>query len=320
MKRLAAILTIATLAISAVRAENWCQWMADSSTIFGYANVRAVREVPLIAQLVNGQDVFSRFAGQIREWTAVDLESVTDVWFGVTGKDDALFVLQGNFNLATIRGVLGGIQQFRVETPPNAEFTVRMPDDKKPGKVNVAAFLDGRTLAFGPPHQVEAFLDNVAQKRVHPKAADFAMLDKPTHLIEAVLLKFPNDDGKAPPFITENTRRIHVGVDCGDAIEAQITLQPTNPAMVEPLSRIGTGLVDLVHLLPPAQIPLDGVKRTVLDSVQFSATKDAVILSAGLPLDLIRQPLAAKLNPAAAPAPAPAANPPAAKPPAPAAP
>lgn len=320
MKRLAALLTIAILAVSAVRAENWCQWMAESSTILGYANVRGVREVPLIAQLVTGQDMVSRFTAQIREWTAVDLDSVTEVWFGVTGKDDAIFVLQGSFNLATIRGVLGGIQQFRVETPPNAEFTVRMPDDKKPGKVNVAAFLDPKTLAFGPPNQVEAFLDNVAQKRVHPKAADFAMLEKPAHLLEAVLLKFPNDDGKAPPFITENTRRIHIGVDCGDAIDAQITFQPVNPAMVDPLARIGTGLTDLVHLLPPAQIPLDGPKRVVLDSVQVSATKEAVVLVASLPLDMIRGPLAAKLNPAAAPAAAPAANPPAAKPPAPAAP
>jgi hypothetical protein len=311
---------MATVALATARAENWCQWMADSSTIFGYANVRGVREIPLIAQLVNGQDTVSRFTSQIREWTAIDLDSVTDVWFGVTGKDDALFVLQGNYNLATIRGVLGGIEQFRVETPPNAEFTVRMPDDKKPGKVNVAAFLNPRIIAFGPPHQVEKFLDNVAQKRVHPKAPDFAMLEKPSHLVEVVLLKFPNDDGKAPPFITENTRRIHLGVDAGETIDFQLTFQPANQAMVEPLSRAASGLTDLLHLIPPGQIPVPGPVRPVLDSVQVSATKEAVVLLASLPLELIRQPLAAKLNPAAAPGvAAPAANPPAAKPPAPAA-
>jgi hypothetical protein len=302
MKRLVAILiTAATL--SATRAENWCQWMSESATIFGYASVSGVREIPMVAKLINGQDMFSRFAGQIREWTAIDLESVTDVWFGVTGKDDALFVLQGNYNLGTIRGVLSGIEQFRVETPPNAEFAVRMPDDKKPGKVNMAAFLNPRTLAFGPPHQVQAFLDNVAQKRVHPKAADFAMLEKPSHLVEAVLLKFPNDDGKAPAFITENTRRIHIAADCSEAVDVQVTFQPVNPAMVEPLARAAMGLVDLFHLIPPAQVPLAGIQRTIADSIQVSATKEAVILVGGLPLEMIQKPLAAKLNPGlAAPA------------------
>ena len=91
MKRLLTILCMAA-ALSGAWAENWCQWMADSSTIFGYGNVKAVRDVPFIAQLINGQDNVSRFIGQIRDWTAVDLESVTDLWFGVTGKDDAIFV------------------------------------------------------------------------------------------------------------------------------------------------------------------------------------------------------------------------------------
>jgi hypothetical protein len=160
----------------------------------------------------------------------------------------------------------------------------------------------------------------VAQKRVHPKAPDFAMLEKPSHLVEVVLLKFPNDDGKAPPFITENTRRIHLGVDAGETIDFQLTFQPANQAMVEPLSRAASGLTDLLHLIPPGQIPVPGPVRPVLDSVQVSATKEAVVLLASLPLELIRQPLAAKLNPAAAPGvAAPAANPPAAKPPAPAA-
>jgi hypothetical protein len=286
-------------------AENWCQWMPSSSVILGYASVKSVRGVPLIAQLVNGTDNISKFTSTIREWTAVDLDSITDIWFGVAGQDNAIFVLQGNFNLATIRGVLGGIEKFRLETPPNAEFTVTMPDDKKPGKVNTAAFLSPTILVFGPPALVQAFLDNVTQKRQHTQLADFAMLDKPAHMVEIVVLKFPNDDGKTPRFITENIRRLHVGVDAAEAIDAQLTIQPIKPEMVPALAKIGTGLADMIQLLPPDQIPLQGVPRVILDNAKVTATAEAVILTSSLPLELVRPLLASKITPAAPPPQAP---------------
>ncbi len=300
MKLLATFLIALAAAVAAPAAENWCQWMPESATILGYANLAGIRQVPFIAQMLDGRDTVTRFTGQIREWTAVDLDSLTGLWVGVFGKDDALVVLKGSYNLATIRGVLGGIEQFRIETPANAEFAVRMPDEKKPGKTNLAAFLNPSTLVFGPPHRVDAFLENVAEKRVHPKAADFAMLEKPTHLAEAVALRLPNDNGKTPPFLTENTRRMHLGVDCSDTVDIQLTVQPTNLAMVDPLYRAASGLLDLLHMIPPPQLPMPAPHRTVLENAQVSATKEAVVLLVTLPVDMIRKPLAAKLNPAAA--------------------
>lgn len=301
MKRCLAILCLVT-ACASMWADNWCQWMPSSTVILGYASVKSVRAVPLIAQLVNGTDNVSRFTSTIREWTAVDLDSVTDIWFGVVGQDNAVFVLQGTFNLTTIRGVLGGIESFHLETPPNAEFTVTMPDDKKPGKVNLAAFLSPTILVFGPPPLAQAMMENVAQKRQHAQLADFALLDKPSHLLELVILKFPNDDGKTPRFITENVRRLHFGVDADEAIDAQLTIQPIKLEMVPALAQIGTGLVDMIHLIAPDQIPVQGLPRVILDNAKVTSTKEAVILTSSLPLELLRPVLASKITPAAAPA------------------
>jgi hypothetical protein len=286
-------------------ADNWCQWMPDSTTILGHASVSAMRELPLIAELITGTDNISRLTSTVREWTAVDLDSISDVWFGVAGKDNAVFVLQGTFNLTTIRGQLGGIEKFHLETPSNAEFTVTMPDDKKPGKVNTAAFISPSILAFGPPPLVAALLDNVAQKRQHASVADFAMLDKPAHLFECVVLKFPNDDGKTPRFITENTRRLHLAIDCDEAVEAQLTIQPVKLEMVPALAQIGKGLADLIPLLSPDQIPLQGLPRVILNNARVTATPEAVILTSSLPLDLIRPLIASKVTPAAPPPQAP---------------
>jgi hypothetical protein len=304
MKRLLATLCMATVCATGW-AENWCQWMPDSTVILGYANIKSVRGIPMIAQLVNGTDNISKFTSTIREWTAVDLDSVTDTWFGVAGQDNAIFVLQGSFNLTSIRSVLGGIDTFRIETPPNAEFAVNMPDEKKPGKVNQAAFISPTIVAFGPPALVQAFLDNVTQKRQHPKLADFAMLEKPSHMVEIVALKFPNDDGKTPRFITENIRRLHVGVDADEAIDAQLTIQPLKPEMVPALAQIGTGFATMISLLPPDQIPLQGVPRVILDNARVTSTAEAVTLTSSLPLELIRPLIVSKVSPAAPPPQAP---------------
>ena len=206
MKRLVPLLCLSLAWTSAIRADNWCDWMADANSVLGYASVKGIRDIPLMTELINGNDNISRFTAAINEWTAVNLDSVTDAWFGVAGQDDAIFVLQGTFNLPIIRGRLGAIEKFRIETPSNAEFTVTMPDDKKPGKFNTAAFINPTIMAFGAPHQVEAFLGNLTQKRKHAEAADFGMLGKPSHMLECVLLKFPNKDGKTPRIIVENTR------------------------------------------------------------------------------------------------------------------
>lgn len=304
MKRLLAILCMAT-ACATGWAENWCQWMPNSTMIFGYANIKAVRGIPLIAQLVNGTDNVSKFTATIREWTSIDLDSITDVWFGAGGKDEFVIVLQGNFNLATIRGVLGGIETMHVETPPNAEFAVTMPDDKRPGKVNMVAFINPTILAFGPPALVQTYLDSVTQKRQHAQLADFAMLDKPAHMLEIVALKFPNNDGKAPRFITENVRRLHLGIDADEAIDAQLTIQPLKPEMVAALAQIGTGLTEMIRLLPPDQIPMQGPPRIILDNAKVTSTKEAVTLTSSLPLELIRPLIASKITPGAPPPQAP---------------
>jgi hypothetical protein len=304
MKQRLALLCMATLGVTGW-ADNWCQWMPDSSTILGYANVKAVRGTPLIAQLINGTDNVSKFTSAIREWTTVDLDSVTDLWFGVAGKDNAMFVLQGNFNLNTIRGVLGGIEKFHLETPPNAEFMVTMPDDKKPGKFNAAAFLSPTILVFGPPALVQAFLENVSQKRAHARLADISALDKPTHLLEFVVLKFPNEDGKTPRFITENTRCLRLGIDADEAVTAQLEIQPVKLEMVAALAQFGTGLVDLIHLISPDQIPLRGLPRVILDNAKVTSTKEAVTLTSSLPLELVRPLIASKITPAAPPPQAP---------------
>ena len=75
--------------------------------------------------------------------------------------------------------------------------------------------------------------------------------------------------------------------------------------MVPALAQIGTGLAEMIRLLPPDQIPLQGVPRTIVDNAKVTATAEAVILSSSLPLELIRPLLVSKITPAAPPPQAP---------------
>ena len=295
-KRIILTTLVASLVAGLVQAEDWCQWLDARAQVVAYINVKALREVPLMAELVNGQDAISRFTSQIREWTAIDLDSITDAWVGLHGQDEALVILRGNYNLSVIRGAVGTIDAFRVTTPAGIEFAIAMPDDKKPGKVNMLAFLTDSIAVFGSPALVEEYLHHRDTETRHPRHAVLASLEKPDHLFECVAFTIPNGKGDVPEVLIRNLAMARITGDAGETASVTLALEPKNEAMVDPLCKLGESLLDLYDLLPPEQVKLGPVKRALIDNADIAATPRAAVFTTTLPLNLIRGPLAAKLG------------------------
>jgi hypothetical protein len=291
---LRSVLLTVVLAAATAPAENWCQSFADDNVILGYVNVKGVRAIPALGALIDGQDRLSRMAGAARQHLAVDLETVTDVWFGVSASRGSISVLQGTYNLATIRGVASAAQNLRISTPPGAEFTVTDPSAEKPTMV---AFMNPTAAVLGQPVQVEAFLANLASGNRHLRAKDLAVFAKPTHLVECVMLGVPREVRRVPPVIGENIALLALSVAGTDAAEIQLTVVPRDPAMAAPLAAWCQSSLDLLHLLPPEQLaPANEMVRALIRGTTAAPAPQGVTLSASLPLALVQGPLGRRLG------------------------
>jgi hypothetical protein len=181
-----------------------------------------------------------------------------------------------------------------ISTPPGAEFAVVDPRAQKPTMV---AFLDPRTAVLGQPVQVEAFLANRASGSQHLRAEDLAILGKPAHLAECVMLGVPKDLRKVPPMIAENIGLLTLSADATDAAQFQFTVIPKNPEMAAPLAEFCKSILELVRLLPPEQ--LAGVPEIVLTLIKGTVAvpvPQGVTLNTSLPLAAVAKPLGRKLG------------------------
>ncbi|NQU37974.1 MAG: hypothetical protein HQ526_10325 [Actinobacteria bacterium] len=297
MKRPAIIFSVAICLLSGLaQAENWCQWFPSECQVFAYLNTKALRQVPMVTELLNGQDKASQFIGQIRQWTAIDLDSITDAWVGFSGNDDVVVVLKGAYNLSVIRGTVGAIETFRITTPPNAEFAVLMPDDKKPGTVNMLAFVTDTIMVFGKPNRVEGVLQNRDDETKHPRGEQLAALEQPAHILDSLIFGIPDNNGKVPAILTQNLALAKLTADANTNAEISLTLQPTKPDMVAPLQKLGEGLIEVYGQVPTDQVRLDAFPKVLLGNAKVTGTPESVVISTAFPLAMVRGLIAAKLG------------------------
>ncbi|MBN2452441.1 MAG: hypothetical protein JXR77_18795 [Lentisphaeria bacterium] len=288
-------IALALLVAAPLRAENECPWFDASCKVMAYADLKQLREVPAVVDLLAGQNPVTNMIQAIREWTGVDLDTASSLWLAVAGKDDVIVLLEGAFNLTTIRGRVGAIEAFRVSTPEGTEFAVTMPDEKNPGKVNMAAFLSPTLLAMGQPERVEGYLANRAAGTKHPRYGDFSTLERSAHLIEAVVLEIPND-GKTPALLIDNIALARFSVDAAEDVELSLAVEPANAKMVTPLCSLAQSLLDLYHLVPTRPARLGAFGQALIDQAQISGSPRTVRVSTTIPAEMIRKRLAAKLG------------------------
>lgn len=294
MKHLSAVGGLLVSLVGVVDAANWCQSFASDTILFGYVNVKVVRAIPEIGALIDGQDKLSRMADAGRQHLSVDLETVTDVWFGLSPGGGGVTILQGAYNLAAIRGVASANPNLTLSTPAGAEFTVVDPKAQKPTMV---ALIDPRTAALGQPVQVEALLANLASGTRHPRAGDLADLEKPEHPLTCVLLEVPGKQWKLPPVIADNIALLRLEAEAADAAQMRLTVVPSRPEMATPLATWCQSSLELLRLLPPEQTAgVPEVVRKLITEAVATPVAEGVTLSSKLPLALIARPLGRRLG------------------------
>lgn len=255
-------------------------------------DMEKLKSVPVIQRVMD--DEFGKVATiteQIRSWVGVDLKRVDTIWVGVEKDEHAVFILDGEFDVEYIRSCLLNVETARMVQRPQVPVAALLPDDKKPGKYNLAAVLDDSTIVFGLPELADKYLAVLTGTAAGLDSAAQVQLDAlrdSSALLHAMIL------GLAPEQVAENPVLAHlemaeITVDSAPDLLLRAAVTVKNADMLESLRLIAEGLVGMYREFDPAQRGDNQLKNTVIDSVVASVEEGRLLLRSRLPEAMINE-------------------------------
>ena len=288
---------------------------SDKTLIVAKINVEKVKQVPPIQQALAGQvSNMASFLGQIKLWTGVDLQTTKTFWLGVEKKDYVVIVLEGTFNIDEISDALAAIPNAQLQNKYSVPVAYLLPDDKHPGRQNLAAVLNATTMAFGPPEVAGKFVDNYAGLKADGSKATaaqalsadnqkkIAVLKDSQALLHAVVLGLEPEQAQQQPFLA-NLQDAELKGDLDMDLVLKLSVGVKKPEMLEPLQKLADGFLGVTKQMDlwsqPQQPPRPDalVKRNLLNNASVAVEGNRVAVHSKIDQavlnDLISQALKA---------------------------
>ncbi|MDX9981246.1 MAG: hypothetical protein RBU25_14565 [Lentisphaeria bacterium] len=302
MKRLALLLVLAVLALRAEvpPAKPFPACFPAATFLLVRIDAGQLLDQGLVKEVLTAKigDI-NAFIGNIRTATGVDLGSITEVWIAVLKKDHAVIVLKGAFDLPTIQGTVLNIDTVQAVQRPGVPLALLLPDEKKPGKSNLAALLDSEKMVFGPPELVDDFLaaylgegeglPPALAERANGMLGGEAMLD-------ALLLKLPPEELRKNPWMTLFTYGQGAVSLAGQDVQFEVALGLRKPEMREPAMKAIEGVRDIYRLLDENMRRLDPLPSMLLEGVTVKPDAELLVLRAALPREVVERLLRQKMG------------------------
>ena len=265
-------------------------------------NVDKVKQVPPVKQALGTQiSKVASFIGQIRNWTGVDLETVKTFWIGVEKKDFAVIVLEGRFDIEVVKAALAKIPTAQTIPKKDVPIMVQLPDDKNPGKFNMAAVLNPTTLVFGQPGLTESFVDVYSGASPSTNAAvqpQLAVLKDSQALLHGVIFGLDPAELQKTPFLAYLERGELKG-DLDKDLLLSLAVGVKKPEMLQSLAKAADGVLGFMRQMEPTTPSGnqgEAVKRRLLENVTVTVENDRVVLRSKLDEALLSELIGGKLQ------------------------
>ena len=247
---------------------------------------------------VDGMDAFFQ---QVQTWTGVNLATLTETWVAVQKEDHMVMVLKGDFDTQLIQSTVLNIDTAQIVQRPGVPFAVTLPDDKKPGQVNLAALLDKRTLVFGKPDLVDSFLACLKGngKGLAPDAAKRAVaMGTSKALLSALVVSLPAKEIQKNPWM-KLIKHIEGSANVGETdLVLQVKAGLEKPEMREPATKAIEGIRDLYGMLGNDMRKLGPLKEMVLEGIEVKPDPEDLVLELTVPTEVAERLIRRKMKPA----------------------
>ncbi len=90
--------------------------------------------------------------------SGMTFDEIDSAWVMGKGQDDGLILIEGDFDIERIKQLFSSSQNKDIVEKGEALFAAMLPDQRRPGQMNLGVIIDERTVAVGQPPRVEEFL------------------------------------------------------------------------------------------------------------------------------------------------------------------
>ncbi len=286
-------------ALCGVRAGEIAASFPDRCTVIGRLDVAAFRAIPVVRQAFDSHGGhMTAFVDQVREWVGVDLDTVRRVWLGVEKDGVAVVALEGAFDAGLIQGGILNIDTAQFVPKEGVPMCVLLPDEKKPGQVNMAAVLDDRTLVLGQPAITEDFIDAFTGVA---KGASSARLRQVRGLVDSDPLLHAFIFGVAPKDLEKNPwlnllSHGELKADLAGDMVIQLAIGSKTPELLKPLQGIVEGALAVYKQMDGRHRKVKPGQKLLLDNMVCSVSEQQIVLESTIPEQALNGLISAKLN------------------------
>lgn len=291
-RRTAALVLVAGLVATVANAKNVSDGFSAKTKIVARIDVTGLKQVPVIDEILQNEIAkVDAFFEQLRLWVGVDLNTVHTVWLGVEGEDQAVIVLKGRFDPELVHAAVTKIPQMQIVQRQLVPVAVMMPDDKKPGKFNLAALLNPTTLALGPPALCDRYIAAFTGKAAGlPEAARpyLAEMEKSPALAHALVLGFEKKALTDAPFLMHLKQGV-LKVNFQEKALLDFRIQVTDAEMLAPLQQLASGFLGVFRRLDPSARGDNAVLQVIADNAAAKVVGDELVLTSTADEALLRK-------------------------------
>jgi len=232
------------------------------------------------------------FPEKVLQATGIDLNTVSEVWIGLRGRQQLVVVLKGSFDPATVEARVRNIETIQVLPTPGVALAVIINQKNNPERSNEAVLLDKETLVFGKPQLVDGFLTALlgdGPGLSAAQAAQVAALHESKALLAATILGLPPGMEQQKPWVALFTSAAGQATLGKQDVVIDVALGLAKPEMIEPATKLIEGFRDLYGMMDDNLRRLGPLPTTLLESVTVEPDEKQLLLQVALPRDLVEQ-------------------------------
>ncbi|MCM8526150.1 MAG: hypothetical protein NE327_06510 [Lentisphaeraceae bacterium] len=208
MKALKIFIAIALLSTSAFGVDKMLKSLPLRTSLIAKIDLDAIKKINFVNTLLNDSSniKIAEIRSAIQSYAGLDIMKIQQLWVVAGTENEFMFIARGGFDTLPVESALRKLNKYGEIKVDGVHFAGLFDDDNKPGKKNMIAILDDKTVLLGEPKFGQNYLEVFTGKQsgLGAKALKIVQsVEKSKNLVHAKTVNvFVPADQAGNPFLT----------------------------------------------------------------------------------------------------------------------
>lgn len=167
MKPLKIFIAIALLSTSVFGVDKMLKSLPLRTSLIAKIDLDAIKKISFVETLLNDSSniKISEVRSAIQSYAGLDIMKIKQLWVFTGTENEFMFIARGGFDTLPVESSLRKLNKYGEMKVDGVHFVGLFDDDDKPGKKNMIAILDDKTVLLGEPEFGKKYLEIFTGKK-----------------------------------------------------------------------------------------------------------------------------------------------------------